>query len=147
MLFFLVREVSRGQKRVNGRVVDTMQAVVNFGTDVPELATRHLIFGERTGYRWTGRNSDETIRAREKIIRQASYSKADADRSEARVADLQDKFDGLKGKRGVLEERQRLQVTLKSAEAVASIAKRSLERSSEIAGRVDETHPEFIQFV
>src|SRR3989344_2163499 len=129
MEFFIVREISRGQKRVNGRMVETMEAVVNFGTEeVPDMATRHLKKKPGSEF-WTGYNSDRARIARAEIVRQASHSEAVAKRSELRVAELQEaKVDSLNGKLGVREERERLRQALKTAEAVFADAKEGFEK-------------------
>lgn len=144
MQFSIVRTISYGKKNINGHIVNTMTAIVNFGTDeAPELATRHL---RLKGDCWVGRNSDTAVLNRKEIIRTASYNKALADGAEKMVADLELKVNALKGKRGVTEERRRLNERFKIAKAAADAAKSNLQTSSEIAGKVDETNPEFVTF-
>jgi len=129
-------------------MVQTMEAIVDFGPQgEPKLATRHL--QRKSGSEpWSGHNSDRAQFIRAEIIRQALHDKAVAERAEVKVAELQAKLDRLKGKRGaeVREARNRLQETFKTAEAAFAAAKAALEKSSQITGSLDETHPEFVKF-
>lgn len=143
-MYFIVRKISYGKKNINGHTIDTMAAIVNFGTDeAPELATRHL----KLKGGWIGRNSDRTLANRNEIMGACSYNKAVAERTEAVLADLEVKANALKGKHGVVEERQRLNERLKIAKAAANVAKIDLEESLEIVGKIDETNPEFVTFL
>ncbi|MEK7603702.1 MAG: hypothetical protein AAB461_01100 [Patescibacteria group bacterium] len=144
MQFSIIRVVSYGKKKINGHEVNTMAAIVNLGTDeAPELATRHLYLTDG----WVGKNSDQNLLNRKEIIGAYTYNKAVADGAEERIADLEAKANALKGKRGVAEERQRVNERLKIAKAAADLAKSNLNVSSEIKDKVDETNPEFVKFV
>lgn len=145
MQFGIIRTISYGKKKVNGNTINTMAAVVNFGTDeAPELATRHL---KLKGGFWTGRNSDNNLIDRNEIMEAFAYNKAAAERAENRLSEMEVKMDALKSKHGVVEERQRLYERLKTAKVAADVAKSNLQASSEIVNKIDETNPEFVTFV
>jgi hypothetical protein len=143
--FFIVRKISTGSKLVNGYM--TMQATVNFGTDeAPEIATRHL--QSKDGH-WTGWNSDGAIRARAEIIKSRATHQTAAKVAELRLGDIQTKLDGLKGKRSLeaTAERKNLHEAIKTAKVTVFVTQGNLEKIAEIAERVDETHPEIVQFL
>ena len=156
MAFHIVREISSGQKRIEGRMVDTIQAIVDFGMASPGLTTRHLerhpVFddkGKITGHQWTGWNSDQARRERAEILKaRQDYDEAVAD-GESLVGKLETELTGLKGKRGVdaTAERKRLKTLLKGNEAALAVIKSGRDRATAIAGKVDETHPEIVAFV
>jgi len=145
-MFSIVRKISSGEKRVAGKKVLTLEAIVNFGSEEePELATRHL--QSAGGGPWKGRNSDRTRRERATILKSHVANQDIVRAAEMRLIAFQTKFDGVKGKRGVVEERKKLLEVIKIAKVDSIASKTNLERVAEIVDRIDETHPEFVQFL
>ena len=144
MQFQIVREISSGRKRIDGRMVDTVQAAVRF-TDGD--ATRHLV--QQPNGSLTGWNSDSARRERAGILVSHAAHQAAVATIAARVQKLTDALGELKNKRGreATQDRKILREALKVAQAVAAVASSDAERAAEIAGKVDETHPEIVQFV
>ena len=142
MTFQIVREISSGQKHVNGRMVDTMQATVRFSDGD---TTRHLI---RQPVGWTGWNSDRARRERAGILESHTAHQERVQAVTASIAKFTDALGELKNKRGAeaTAERKLLRAALKTAKAVASVAGADLARVAEVSGRVDETHPEKVEF-
>lgn len=119
------------------------QAVVRF---LDGDTTRHL---QRHDGRWTGWNSDRARRERAEILESHAFYQVEATEAESRLADLQAKLDDLKGKRGLdvkVERNYLREVAIKTAKAMLIVAKHDLDRAAMIAGRVDETHPEIVEF-
>jgi len=153
MAFHIVREISSGRKRIDGRMVDTVQAIVDFGMASPGLTTRHLehhsVFddkGKVTGHQWTGWNSDRMLRIREGILQSHTAHKAVVQTAETRVSDLTEELAILKAKRGVTEKRKTLREALKAAKTTLAVVKGDLEKVAAVAKKVDETHPDIVTF-
>jgi len=143
MQFQIVREISSGRKRIDGRMVDTVQAAVRF-TDGD--ATRHLV--QQPNGSLTGWNSDSARRERAGILESHAAHQAAVKAVEARIQKLTDELGELKDKRGAeaTADRERLKEALKAAKAVAATTASDAERGAEAAGKVDETHPEIVEF-
>ena len=131
------------RRRVEGRLVDTSQSTVRFPDGD---TTRHL---QRQDGNWTGWNSDSARRERAGILESHAAHQATAIAAQTRVQKLTDALGELKGKRGAehTAERKMLREALKSAKAAATVAAGDLATVAEYAGRVDETHPEKVEFV
>lgn len=155
--FPIVKQTGGGRRRINGRPhVDTIQAIVNFGTDeVPELVTRHLEQqpmldekGKVVGHHWTGWNSDSVLARRAEILESRRRYEESVQEDEALIGKLRSELTELKGKRGAeaTAERKRLREWLKGNEAALAIIKSGRDNAVAIAKRVDETHPEIMVF-
>ena len=142
MTFQIIRFGPVVRRRVDGRLVDTSQTIVRFPDGD---ATRHL---HLQGDRWTGWNSDRARRERAGILESHAAHQAAVKAVEARIQKLTDELGELKDKRGAeaTADRERLKEALKAAKAVAATTASDAERGAEAAGKVDETHPEIVEF-
>ncbi|OGN03229.1 MAG: hypothetical protein A2651_02370 [Candidatus Yanofskybacteria bacterium RIFCSPHIGHO2_01_FULL_42_12] len=140
--FQIVRQISGERKQIDGRLVDTLMAIVRF----PDSdTTRHL---QRHDGRWTGWNSDRARRERAGILEtRQNYDEAVAD-GESLVSKLEAKLADLKGKRGTkaTAERKRLRELIKGNKATLAVLKTGQAHAVAIADKVDETHPEIVEF-
>lgn len=143
MTFQIVRIISKGARVVNGRKVDTIQAIVRFPDGD---TTRHLI--QQPNGSWTGWNSDRTLRERQRILDSYKAHEATLMAAETRVGDTENTLTGLKGKRGAeaTANRKRLRETAKVAEATLTTANADLAKIKTIADQVERTHPKIVKF-
>ncbi|MEK7138869.1 MAG: hypothetical protein AAB799_01680, partial [Patescibacteria group bacterium] len=144
--FPIVRQISGGSKRVDNRMVDTLQAIVRFPDGD---TTRHLYFRLEQGGGtdvWTGWNSDGARRTRQAILDTFVNHESSAKTAVARVGDLEKKVAEMKGKKGVTDERKALKTSLKSAQAAATTATSDLAGVKSIVDKINETHPEIVEF-
>lgn len=152
MTFQIVREISAGQKRVNGRKVDTIQAIVRFPDgDATRHIEHHPIIddkGKVVGWHWTGWNSDRVLREREGILATHDNHKALVSTSQERVSKIGGEIAELKNKRGVTEKRKALRADLKAAKAAFAVASSDLARVKVYADAIehDGAFPEIVAF-
>ncbi len=142
--FQIVREISSGRAVFDGKMVRTTMAIVRFPDGD---TTRHLVMNG--GGVLTSWNSDNARRERAEILEaRQRYDEAVKD-GESLNGKLETELAGLKGKRGVnaTADRKRLKTLLESNKAALAVLKTGQARAIAVAGKVDETHPEIVEFV